>query len=357
MFEAKMKKDDDIVIDSNGGTDTYIFDPFNPINKEINVVEVERILKQYNVQLPTHNFNLYKRAFVHQSYIRRPSLLNKMNNVFIKSKPDNCYPLYTKSNERLEFLGDGVLECIAKFYLYKRFPKADEGFMTDTKIELVKNETIGRIAIEMGLHEWFMISKHTEQKGLRQNHKKLGCLFEAFVGALFLDFNRVVIQDEDHLFDIFFQCGPGFQVAQLFVENVFDKHIDWTRITKQSDNFKRPLQELLQSEFKTTPHLMEIDVHNTEHGYHMGVYLCLGQPTHGVSHEQTMKFSTFSKFSDIHYHMAKYQKIYLFLGEGVHKIKQQAEQAACKSAIQNLKLYTDFQDCISKVQQKHYAFD
>ena len=68
------------------------------------------------------------------------------------------------NNERLEFLGDGVLECIAKFYLYKRFPKSDEGFMTDTKIELVKNETIGRIANDKGLGKWFMISKHTEQK-------------------------------------------------------------------------------------------------------------------------------------------------------------------------------------------------
>ena len=357
VSKGSLKKDDDITIESKGGVDTYIFDPFNPINKEIQPHDVETILKKYGIQLNIHNFTLYKRAFVHKSYIRRPDALNKMNHIVIVDKPDDCYPLYTKSNERLEFLGDGVLECIAKFYLYKRFPKADEGFMTDTKIELVKNETIGRIALEIGLHEWFMISKHTEQKNLRQNHKKLGCLFEAFVGAIFLDFNRVVIRDEDHWFDQWFQCGPGFQVAQLFVESVFDRHIDWTRITKQSDNFKRPLQELLQSEFKTTPHLMEIEVHNTENGYHMGVYLCLGQPTHGVSHGQTMKYQSFSKFSEIHNYMAKHQKIYLFLGEGVHKIKQQSEQMACKEAIQHLKDYSDFQEIIGKIQQKHNAYD
>jgi len=247
MNEAKgsFKKDNDITIETKSGIETYVFDPYNNANKEITPVHVAEILRKYGVQLTTHNFTLYKRAFVHRSYIRRPDAINKLNNIVIVPKPDDCYPLYTKSNERLEFLGDGVLECIAKFYLYKRFPKADEGFMTDTKIELVKNETIGRIAMEIGLHEWFMISKHTEQKNLRQNHKKLGCLFEAFVGALFLDFNRVPIHDEEHWFDQVFQCGPGFQVAQLFVESVFDRHIDWTRITKQSDNFKRPLQELL----------------------------------------------------------------------------------------------------------------
>lgn len=357
VSKGSIKKDDDITIESHGGVDTFIFDPFNPNNKEITTIDVADILQKYGISIPIHNFTLYRRAFVHRSYIRRPETLNKLNNIIILEKPNDCYPLYTKSNERLEFLGDGVLECIAKFYLYKRFPKADEGFMTDTKIELVKNETIGRIAMEIGLQEWFMISKHTEQKSLRQNNKKLGCLFEAFVGALFLDFNRVDIIDENNWFDQWFHCGPGFQVAQLFIESVFDKHIDWTRITKQSDNFKRPLQELLQSEFKTTPHLMEINVHNSENGYHMGVYLCLGQATHGVTHNQTMKYNAFTKFSDIHYHMAKEQKIYLFLGEGMHKIKQQSEQIACKQAIQHLKAFDDFHDVIGKVQQKHNIYD
>lgn len=356
ISKASIKKDEDIIVENKGGIETYVFDPYNPTNQEITPIDVETILKKYGIQLSLHNFTLYKRAFVHKSYIRRPDALNKLNNIVIVDKPEECATLYTKSNERLEFLGDGVLECIAKFYLYKRFPKADEGFMTDTKIELVKNETIGRIALEIGLQQWFMISKHTEQKNLRQNHKKLGCLFEAFIGAIFLDFNRVPIQDEDHWFDQWFQCGPGFQVAQLFVESVFDKHIDWTKITKESDNFKRPLQELLQSEFKTTPHLMEIEVHNTDKGYHMGVYLCLGQPTHGTTHSQTMNYQTFSRFSEIHQHMAKHQKIYLFLGEGIHKIKQQAEQMACKEAIQHVKQYEDFQEIIGKVQQKHNIY-
>lgn len=351
------KRDDDLVVQKNAlGKEQFIFDPYNPLNHEITPIEIENLLQKHNVNLKINNFTLYKRAFIHKSYIKRPQILNELNNITIVPQPPNCVGLYTKSNERLEFLGDGILECIAKFYLYKRFPKSDEGFMTDTKIELVKNETIGRIASEIGFPKWFMISKHTEQKNLRQNFKKLGCLFEAFVGALFLDFNRISIHDEDKWFDNVFQCGPGYQVAQLFVEHVFDNYIDWTRITKQSENYKRPLQELLQSEFKTTPHLMEISSYSNEFGYTMGVYLVLGEPTHGKTHKGALPKTTFRSFEGIHIHMAQNSCIYLFLGEGTHKIKQTAEQSACKTAIELLKQFHDFGSIIGKVQQKHAAF-
>lgn len=353
---TKMKKDDDIVFNKFNGEEQLIYDPYNPLNKEITDSDVHKLLQKYGVNLKVHNFTLYKRAFIHKSYTKKPDLWNQKNNITIVNKPQDCIELYTKSNERLEFLGDGVLECIAKFYLYKRFPKADEGFMTDVKIELVKNETIGRIAMELGLNEWFMLSKTTEQKNVRVNHKKLGCLFEAFVGALFLDFNRVNIKDEDHWFDHLFQCGPGFQVAQLFVEDIFNKHIDWARITKQSDNFKRPLQELLQSEFKTTPYLMEIESFTQENGYHIGVYLCLGQATHGVHHSETMNIERFNSFRDIHNHMALNNKIFLCLGDGYHKIKQLAEQSACRKGIEKVKKLTDFNDVFEKVQHKYNAF-
>jgi dsRNA-specific ribonuclease len=349
-----LKKDDDFIVEKNGGQEYYIFDPYNSLNCEINVTDIQQILKDYGLNMQINNFTLYKRAFVHKSYIKRPAVINQQNNVQIVPKPEDCYPLYTKSNERLEFLGDGVLECIAKFYLYRRFPKADEGFMTDTKIELVKNETIGKIAMEMGLHKWFMLSKHTESKNIRTNLKKLGCLFEAFVGALFLDFNRINIHDEDGWFDNVFQCGPGFQIAQIFIEQVFDKHINWTNLLKNNANYKRPLQELLQSEFKVTPHPMEISNYSVEKGYHMGIYLCIGQPTHGIHHNQTIPYHTFNSFNAIHRYMAIHHKIFLFLGEGYHKIKQNAEQIACKQAIDHLKTnYSDFGEVIDKIQQKY----
>jgi dsRNA-specific ribonuclease len=131
--------------DVSKGQDELIFDPFNPNNTEITQKQVEAILTKYGVPDKVHNFNLYKRAFIHKSYVKRPHLENEANGVTIVDQPIDCMPLKTKSNERLEFLGDGVLECITKYYLYRRFPKGNEGFMTEKKIALVKNESIGKM--------------------------------------------------------------------------------------------------------------------------------------------------------------------------------------------------------------------
>ena len=192
---------DDIYVESNSnGQEVYIFDPYNPLNKCITETDIKQILNTYGINVPIYNVNLYKRAFVHRSYIKRPTIENEVNNIVITPKPDDCLPLFTKSNERLEFVGDGVLECITKYYLYRRFPKENEGFMTEKKIALVKNESIGKMAYEMGLHKWFILSKHAESKQNRTNLKKLGCLFESFIGAMFLDFNKISVNDEDGWF-------------------------------------------------------------------------------------------------------------------------------------------------------------
>jgi dsRNA-specific ribonuclease len=329
--------DDDIRIEKKAnGSETYIFDPYNTLNKEIPVDEIQRFLKTYGINVGIKNFQLYKRAFIHRSYIRRPELENRQNNIAIAPKPDDCLALYTKSNERLEFIGDGVLECITKLYLYRRFPKENEGFMTEKKIALVKNEAIGKMAMEMGLHKWFILSKHAESKQTRNNLKKLGCLFEAFIGAMFLDFNRIMINDEDGWFRDIFIAGPGFQMVQVFVENVFEKHVDWISLIQNDDNYKNILQVKIQKEFKVTPNYLEINEHNTDTGYHMGVYLCLGQQIHNVLISSAIPIAQFKSYSELHQYMSEKGKILVFLGEGVHKIKKKAEQISCESAIHNL---------------------
>ena len=247
--------DDDIIrVDD----DRYVFNPYNTENIQVTLADVEKILTRYGVPSQVHNFELYRRAFVHRSYTKRPKALNDLENITFLERPDGAMPLHTKSNERLEFVGDGVLECITKYYLYRRFPKENEGFMTEKKIAIVKNETIGKFALEMGLHRLFIISKHSEEKKTRTNLKKLGCLFEAFVGAMFLDFNHVSIHDDDKWFEKVFICGPGFQIAQIFIESVFEQHIDWTNLIKNDDNYKNILQVKIQKEFKTTPDYIEL---------------------------------------------------------------------------------------------------
>jgi dsRNA-specific ribonuclease len=329
--------EDDIRIEKNSnGSETLVFDPYNPLNKLITETEIQELLAKYGIKTPIHNIQLYKRAFIHRSYIKRPLLENENNNIVIAEKPDNCLPLYSKSNERLEFVGDGILECITKYCLYERFPKENEGFMTEKKIALVKNESIGKIAFEMGLHKWFILSKHAEQKQTRTNLKKLGCLFESFIGALFLDFNKISVKDEHEWFKNVFKTGPGFQMVQVFVESVFERHVDWIELIKNDDNYKNILQVKIQKEFKVTPHYVEIEEHSVETGYHMGVVLCLGQPIHAVSIREALPITGFESFNEIHEHMSNHGKILVFLGEGRHKIKKKAEQISCETALSNL---------------------
>ena len=323
--------DDDIIkLDEK-----LIFNPYNNLNNEISISDVQSILNRYGLPGKVNNINLYKRAFDHRSYTKRPELENEKNNIIITEQPPDCLPLRSKSNERLEFLGDGVLECISKYYLYRRFPKENEGFMTEKKIALVKNESIGKIAYEMRLHKWYIISKHAEEKGIRTNLKKLGCLFESFLGALFLDFNKTEIFDEDALFHNFFVTGPGFQYAQIFVENVLEKHVNWNEIINNDDNYKNILQVKIQKEFKVTPSYLEMNEHDLEVGYTMGVFICIGQQIHEVSIEDAIPFRNLGSFESIHELISDNNgKAFIFLAQSVHKIKKKAEQDACQKSIE-----------------------
>ena len=337
MNEKQLLQDGDVHKDQE--LNELIFNPYNSKNREITKNQVEKILHKYGVYEKIHNINLYKRAFIHRSYVKRPELENKERGVVIVDKPYDCMSLKTKSNERLEFLGDGVLECITKYYLYRRFPKENEGFMTEKKIALVKNETIGRLAYEMGLNNWYIISKNAEEKKIRTNHKKLGCLFEAFLGALFLDCNKIDMSDDDEWKTQTFITGPGFQFAQIFVENIYEQHIDWMKLIQHDDNYKNILQVKVQKEFKTTPVYLE-NSHDLEEGYTTGVYICLGQEHYSLTHDNSIPYENFGSFKAIQEYVEENEKVFVFLASSKHKIKKKAEQVCCRLAIEKINAST-----------------
>ena len=330
--DKELLHDDDIFRSEEG----LVFNPYNSLNVEITLNDVQSILTKYGLPGTVNNLSLYKRAFVHRSYTKRPFSENASQNIIIVEQPDDCLPLKTKSNERLEFLGDGVLELVTKYYLYRRFPKENEGFMTEKKIAIVKNEAIGKIAMEMHLNKWLILSKHAEEKKIRTNLKKLGCLFESFLGALFLDFNKITVNDDEGWFQNMFVTGPGFQMAQKFVEAIFEKHIDWIALIQNDDNYKNILQVKIQKEFKVTPHYLEIE-HDVDNGYKMGVYLCVGQHIYNMNHNNALHIDVLKTFVAVNeYINANSGKIFLFLGQGQHKIKRKAEQLACNEALGKL---------------------
>lgn len=311
-----------------------IFSPFNSKNREVTSNDILAIFRKYNLPYyKIHNMAIYKRAFVHRSYTKRPDYENKLNNIVIEDCPEDCIPLKTKSNERLEFLGDGVLECVTKYCLYERFPKEDEGFMTQKKIAIVKNEHIGKLAYDIGLQEFFIISKHAEEKNTRTNIKKLGCLFEAFIGAIFLDFNKTPLHDEEKWFKDVFKCGPGFQMAQMFIERVFERHIDWISLLKDDDNYKNILQVKIQKEFKTTPTYIIIE--QTDDLFHMGVYLVINYNGE-IDPKMATDITTMSCLPNYDSLLDTCESLFVLLGNGQHKIKKKAEQLASENAIHNI---------------------
>ena len=327
-----LKHDNDVLSTVEG----LIFNPYNNKNVEITEIDVINILNRFGIHSKPFNMKLYQRAFVHRSYTKRPNIENIKANITIVEKTDDCMPLKTKSNERLEFIGDGVLECITKYYLYRRFPKADEGFMTEKKIAIVKNEHIGKLAYEMGLHKWYIVSKHAEEKNTRTNLKKLGCLFEAFLGALFLDFNKIDIDDDKGWFQNIFVTGPGFQMSQIFIENVLEELIDWDRLINNDDNYKNKLQVIIQKEFKITPDYVEIA--NDEMGYTMGLYICLGEKIYNMDVRLATDYRKLGSFTKVHEEFLKRGKFLVFITKQTHKIKKKAEQMACDEAIKLLQM-------------------
>ena len=105
MTEKSLLHDDDLIKSEEG----LIFNPYNSLNSEIRLSDVQSILTRYGIPPKVENMELYRRAFVHRSYTKRPEFENMQQNIKIVEKPADCLPLSTKSNERLEFLGDGIL--------------------------------------------------------------------------------------------------------------------------------------------------------------------------------------------------------------------------------------------------------
>ncbi|HBL51610.1 MAG: ribonuclease III [Candidatus Blackburnbacteria bacterium RIFCSPHIGHO2_02_FULL_39_13] len=99
----------------------------------------------------------------------------------------NENPEELESNERLEFLGDAILEFIVSEHLYERFPSEDEGHLTALRSKLVNTTSLATVATELGLGESLYLSRGEEKSGGRQNTGLLANTTEAIIGAIYLD--------------------------------------------------------------------------------------------------------------------------------------------------------------------------
>ena len=122
------------------------------------------------------------------------------------------------SNERLEFLGDSILDAAVAEYIYKKFPTHDEGYLTQIKAKIVSRKTLSIIAEEMQLRDVIIY-----QKGRAINLNTLeGNAFEALIGAIFLDSNYQKVQ-------------------KTLYENIFVNYLDLHKILEEEIDFKSKL--------------------------------------------------------------------------------------------------------------------
>ena len=132
-------------------------------------------------------------------------------------------------------------------------------------------------------------------------------------------------------------------MAQIFVEHVFEDHVDWTNLIKNDDNYKNKLQVIIQKEFKITPDYVELKVPDLEDendkNYVMGVYICFGQNIHNTDTNNCIYFDKLKKFTEIHNLLENNSKQLIFLTKAEHKIKKKAEQLACENAIKLIEQY------------------
>ncbi|MDD3077587.1 MAG: ribonuclease III [Paludibacter sp.] len=134
---------------------------------------------------------------------------------------DNGLPL---SNERLEFLGDAVLNSVVTDILYRRFETQREGFLTNTRSKIVKRESLNKLAFELGLDQLILSSKHVNT---HTNNNIYGNALEALLGAIYLDY--------------------GYKKCKSFVENrLLKSFVDIDEIANGEVNFKSKIIEWSQ---------------------------------------------------------------------------------------------------------------
>lgn len=241
---------------TDSGDVKVVVNPYNFNNKMIQESDVTDILKKYDIEDNIVNLDIYQKAFIHKSYSRKdPKDLGE--NVVIADKPEGALELFEYNNETLEFLGDAVISTVVARYLLERFHGQNEGFLTKMRTKLVNGEMLGNLARQLGFGNIIIISRHIEDKcNGRTNPNILEDSFEAFIGAMFLDFNEV---DNYNLLDNFY-TGIGFQMCEKFLINVYEDLVNFTDLIMTNTNYKEQLGRYFNENFGHSVRYGELEV-------------------------------------------------------------------------------------------------
>ena len=183
-----------------------------------------------------HNQRLLEQAFVHRSYL-------------------NEHPDCRWHNERLEFLGDAVLELVITHSLFTSFPNKDEGELTSIRSALVRKENLARLAHQLKFGDYLMLSRGEEASGGRQKDYILANTVEAFIGYLYLD--------------------QGYDCAAEFINHYLTSGVDEILSQKLYIDAKSSFQEIAQDKMGITPTYEVLEQSGPDHNrsFVMGAFL------------------------------------------------------------------------------------
>lgn len=198
------------------------------------------------------------------------------------------------SNERMEFLGDAVLELSTTKFLFEKFPDEPEGVLTAYRSSLVKTTTLARIAVKLGLNKMLLMSKGEEATGGRTNVGILADVTEAVLGALYID--------------------QGSKAVDGLLGKILFPEINTIIENKLYKDGKSFLQEVVQAKNLETPTYQVISEIGPDHNKEFTVTATIGNK---------------------------------IVGRGIGKSKQQAQQAAAIEALK--KFDATWEKCVSEV--------
>jgi len=239
--------------------------PYNPKNVLLGAADLKKLFDANGLRdVQFHNLNLYRNAFVHRSYCTMKNADFETGN---ERCPPSCLPLQEMSYERLEFLGDAILGMVVARYLYERYPDQPEGFLSKMRTKIVNGKMLGFLADKIGLSKFAILSKQIEDIGGRTNYKIMEDMFEAFIGAIAMDF-----QGEEDAMEpparireagvIEFMTGAGYHMAELWIITILEKYLDFAELVHSRTNYKDMLVRYMQHTDQDSPRFFEVSVHH-----------------------------------------------------------------------------------------------
>lgn len=198
------------------------------------------------------NKDILNTALIHRSYINE----NRGKNL--------------ENNERLEFLGDAVLELIISDYIYTKYPTKPEGELTAIRSAIVRTESLADESRKLDVGQYLLMSKGEEDSGGKSKEYLLANMYEALLGAIYLD--------------------NGFSECQKYVERTLLKKVDSIVSEGLFIDPKTKVQEILQSRFKITPTYEIISEEGPDHDKYFTMALKVGNKKisegHGTSKQK-----------------------------------------------------------------------